>query len=170
VGRAAPIYFLPARVTSVSGATTLECIDGGVAVNDPVLVAYAEARQLQRTLSDAAAQAPILVVSVGTGILPAQAIPFDAVKEAGIISWLLHGLMEVILDGPNVAANQIAEVVLPEGSFYRFQAPLTGPGYAADPAMDDWSETNLEALKDAAQYLIHREQATLVEVVQRLIG
>jgi hypothetical protein len=48
--------------------------------------------------------------------------------------------MEVILDGPNVAANQIAEMVLPEGSFYRFQAPLTGLGYAADPATDDWSE------------------------------
>jgi uncharacterized protein len=58
VGRAAgtaPIYFPPAQVTSVNGTTTLECIDGGVAVNDPVLVAYAEARQLQRTLSGAAA-------------------------------------------------------------------------------------------------------------------
>jgi hypothetical protein len=40
-----------------------------------------------------------------------------------------------------------------------------GRGYAADPAMDDWSETNLEALEDMAQYLIHQEQVTLVEVV-----
>jgi hypothetical protein len=111
-----------------------------------------------------------LVVSVGTGAPPTQAIPFDAVHEAGIIGWLSHGLMEVILDGPNVAANQIAEVVLPEGSFYRFQAALTGPGYTADPAMDDWSETNLAALQAATQQLIQQEHATLVTVVQQLIG
>jgi hypothetical protein len=153
-------------VTSVNGASTLECIDGGVAVNDPVVVAYAEARQLQRTLSGAAVQAPILVVSVGTGTLPTQAIPFDAIKEPGIISWLLHGLMKVILDGPNVAANQIAEVMLPEGNFYHFQAPLTRPGYAADPARSDWSETNLEALKDTTQYLIHRSWSSCGSVLR----
>jgi predicted acylesterase/phospholipase RssA len=173
VGRAtsaAPTYFPPASITSIDGATTLHCIDGAVAVNDPVLVGYAEARHLQRTLAGSAAGAPILVVSVGTGQPPEQAIRYDKVKEAGILGWFMNGLMDVLIDGPNDAANSLAEVILPDGSFWRFQAPLSGPGFAADPAMDDCSADNLAALQKAAEYLIREREADLKAVIEKLKG
>ena len=37
------------------------------------------------------------MVSVDAETAPTQAIPFNTIKEAGIIAWLLHRLMEVIL-------------------------------------------------------------------------
>ena len=171
VGRAtsaAPTFFPPAALTSIDGATTLYCIDGAVAVNDPVLVGYAEACHLQRTLTGGAASAPILVVSVGTGAPPDQAIRYDKVKGAGILGWCVNGLMDVLIDGPNVAANRLAETILPEGSFHRFQAPLSGPGFAADPAMDDCSNDNLAALQEAARHLIREREAELKTVIEKL--
>lgn len=171
VGRAtsaAPTFFPPAALTSIDGETTLYCVDGAVAVNDPVLVGYAEARHLQRTLVGAADAAPVLVVSVGTGAPPDEAIRYDRVKDAGILGWFVNGLMDVLIDGPNVAANRLAETILPDGSFYRFQAPLSGPGFAADPAMDDCSKDNLAALQKAAEYLIRERAADLKAVIAKL--
>ncbi|HZD26643.1 MAG TPA: patatin-like phospholipase family protein [Alphaproteobacteria bacterium] len=171
VGRAtsaAPTFFPPAALTSIDGATTLHCIDGAVAVNDPVLVGYAEASHLQRALAGSAASAPILVVSVGTGAPPDEAIRYDKVKDAGILGWFINGLMDVLIDGPNVAANRLAETVLPDGSFYRFQAPLSGPGFAADSAMDDCSGDNLTALRKAAEYVIREREADLEAVIEKL--
>lgn len=173
VGRAtsaAPTFFPPAALTSLDGRTTLYCIDGAVAVNDPVLVGYAEARHLQRKLAGGAAPGPILVVSVGTGAPPDQAIRYDRIKDAGILGWFTNGLMDVLIDGPNVAANRLAETVLPDGSFYRFQAPLSGPGFAANPAMDDCTDDNLAALQKAAEYLIREREGDLKAVVEKLRG
>jgi predicted acylesterase/phospholipase RssA len=171
VGRAtsaAPTFFPPAAITSIDGKTTLSCIDGAVAVNDPVLVGYAEGRHLQRALAGSATSAPILVVSVGTGVPPDQAIRYDEVEDAGILGWFVNGLMDVLIDGPNAAANRLAETILPDGSFYRFQTPLSGPGFAADSAMDDCSEDNLAALQKAAEYLIRERQADLRQVIDKL--
>lgn len=169
VGRAtsaAPTFFPPAAVTSVDGTTTLHCVDGAVAVNDPVLVGYAEARHLQRTLGGDAA--PIVVVSVGTGAPPEEAIPYAKVKQTGVLGWLMAGLMDVLIDGPNAAANQLAETILPAGSFYRFQAPLSGPGFAASAAMDDCTPDNLAALRQAADFLVRERTADLEAVVRQL--
>jgi hypothetical protein len=107
-------------------------------------------------------------VSVGTGAPPDQAIRYDKVKDAGILDWFVNGLMDVLIDGPDVAANRLAEAILPDGSFYRFQAPLSGPGFAAAPAMDDCSEDNLAALLKAAEYLIREREADLKAVIEKL--
>ena len=161
-------YFPPAEITSLDGQTTLHCVDGGVTVNDPVLVGAAEARRLQRTLSGDRATAPLLVVSVGTGQAPDQSIPFADVKDAGVMAWLMAGIMEVLLEAPNVAANQIAETLLPEGSFTRFQAPLSGPGFAASAALDDWSPDNIVELQKAAADLVEQRKADFESLIGQL--
>jgi predicted acylesterase/phospholipase RssA len=173
VGRAtsaAPTYFPPAAITSIDGTSVMHCVDGGVAVNDPVLVSYAEARHLQSSLRGSAASAPILVVSVGTGAPSAQAIRYDKVEDAGVLGWFVNGLMDVLVDGPDVAANRLAETILPAGSFYRFQAALSGPGFTAATAMDDCSADNLAALQKAADYLIEERRADLEAVIGKLVG
>ena len=165
---AAPTYFPAAGITSRDGTTTFHGIDGGVAVDDPVLVGYTEGRRLQGRLSGEAGRSPILIVSIGTGAPPDQSIRYADVKDAGILGWFLHGLMDVLIEGANAAANQLAEQLLPAGSFYRFQAPLSGPGYDVGPGIDDWSAGNIEALQKAAAYLIDKETATLGTVIAKL--
>ncbi|MEM7223191.1 MAG: patatin-like phospholipase family protein [Pseudomonadota bacterium] len=171
VGRAtsaAPTYFPPAEITNLAGSQTLHLVDGGVTVNDPVLVGTAEARHLQRKLTGPAAKAPLLVVSVGTGQAADQSIPFNAVKEAGILAWFISGLMDVLLEAPNQAANQIAETLLPDSSFARLQAALSGPGFAASGAMDDWTPANIAELKKAAAYLVEQNAQTITALIERL--
>ena len=99
------------------------------------------------------------MVSVGTGQAPDQSIPYADVKDAGVMAWLMAGIMEVLLEAPNVAANQIAETLLPDGSFTRFQAPLSGPGFAASAALDDWSPSNIVELQKAAADLVEQTQS-----------
>ena len=168
---AAPTYFPPAQVTSLNGRTTLHCVDGGVAVNDPVLVGVAEARHiLARQSTVDAASTPVFAVSIGTGAKPSRSIPYEDVKDAGAIGWFEHGLMNVLLEGPNVATNRIADVLLPEGSFYRYQAPLSGPGFSVSDDMDDCSPKNIEAMEKASADFISREKASLMSVISKLKG
>lgn len=165
---AAPTFFPPAAVANVDGTHVLHGIDGAVAVNDPVLVGYAEARRLLEHRAVAAADAPVLVVSIGTGRHVGQSIAFDAVRDAGLLAWSLHGLFDLLMEGANVASNQIAERILPADSFHRLQAPLSGPGFHVTSSIDDWSEQNIANLRKAAAHYVAAQRATLDTVVAQL--
>ena len=80
----------------------------------------------------------------------------------------MNGLMDVLIEAPNQAANQIAETLLPDGGFYRFQADLSGPGFAASSAMDDWSPDNITQLQKAAAYHIEQNKAAFAEAIAQL--
>jgi predicted acylesterase/phospholipase RssA len=165
---AAPIYFPPAQVTSVNGATTAHCVDGGVCVNDPGVVGLSEAIQILRDGGEA--ERPVLLVSVGTGAPPAKAIPWEGVKEAGILGWFYYGLLDVIFDGVGYATSEEMARLVPPGFAYRFEPPLTGPGYSADPAFDDYSPKNMAQLEAAAQYFITQNSQALDAIITRLTG
>lgn len=153
---AAPTFFPPAEVRGVDPAIVLHGIDGGVAVNDPVLVGYVEGRRLLENRREGSA--PILVVSIGCGKPARQSIPYDKVKDAGLLAWSLNGLMDVLLEGANVAANEIAERLLSPETFHRLQAPLSGPGFRVSSAIDDWSADNIRNMQAAAQHFIEERK------------
>lgn len=161
---AAPVFFPPAVVTSVDGSATWHCVDGGVCVNDPAVLAVAEARRLM-----AADERTMLVVSVGTGAPPSSSLPFAAVQSAGLVEWVRHGLMDVIMGGGASAANFELGELLTDAKHYRLQASTSGPGYAADPAMDDVSAPNLAQLEAAARAFIAAQGALFDELARELV-
>jgi hypothetical protein len=153
-------------VTSLDGSTTLHCVDGGVCVNDPAVLAVAEARRLLRDLDQDGR--PLVVVSVGTGAPPPSSLPFVAVQNAGLLEWLKHGLMDVIMGSGAFAANFELGELLAVDQHFRLQPATSGPGYAADPAMDDVSAANMAQLVAAAQAFI-AAQGALFDQLARLL-
>ncbi|HET9315151.1 MAG TPA: patatin-like phospholipase family protein [Vicinamibacteria bacterium] len=163
---AAPVFFPPAVVTSLDGSTTLHCVDGGVCVNDPAVLAVAEARRLLRDLGQEGRA--LVVVSVGTGAPPSSSLPFAAVQNAGLLEWLKHGLMEVIMGSGAFASNFELGELLAVDDHFRLQPATSGPGYAADPAMDDVSAANMAQLVAAAQAFI-AAQGPLLDRLARML-
>jgi patatin-like phospholipase/acyl hydrolase len=148
---AAPVFFPPATVTCADGST-LHCVDGGVCVNDPAVLAIAEGRRLLRELEQADRE--LVVVSVGTGAPPPSTLPFALVQDAGLLDWVKHGLLDVIMGSGAFAANFELGELLGADQHFRLQPATSGPGYAADPAMDDVSAANLAQLVAAGQAFI----------------
>ena len=167
---AAPTFFPPAAVGNVDGTKVLHGIDGAVAVNDPVLVGYAEAQRLRAHRGVASDGAPVLIVSIGCGRQVGQSIPFDEVRDAGVVAWSLHGLFNLLMEGGNIASNQLAERILPPASFHRLQPPLSGPGFHVTASIDDWSEGNIANLRKAAEHYIAAHRATLDAIAAELAG
>jgi predicted acylesterase/phospholipase RssA len=165
---AAPTFFPPAAVQGLNPNVVLHGIDGAVAVNDPVLVGYVEARRLLEQRNEITA--PVLVVSIGCGKPARRSIPYDKVEDAGLLQWSLNGLMDVLMEGANVAANEIAERLLPRDSFHRLQAPLSGPDFHVTSAIDDWSEGNIRNMQAAARHFIEERSAELDAVISELTG
>ena len=163
---AAPVFFPPAVLTSLDGSTTLHCVDGGVCVNDPAVLAVAEARRLLREIGQG--ERSVLVVSVGTGAPPSSSLPFAAVQNAGLLEWARHGLLDVIMGSGAFAANFELGELLGDDQHFRLQPATSGPGYAADPAMDDVSASNVAQLEAAARAFI-AAQGPLFDQLARIL-
>lgn len=84
---AAPTYFEPHMMTSLSGNTEYCLIDGAMAANNPALCAYVEAR----TLFPHAVK--FLIISIGTGRVPQH---WDY-KKPGIGDFLTGYLPRTVL-------------------------------------------------------------------------
>jgi patatin-like phospholipase/acyl hydrolase len=86
---AVPIYFPPVKIG--------DCyyVDGGVAANNPIFVAYSEAKHMFPNT-------PLRILSIGTGIEPTNDCwKGDNVADWGPIQWVSHGLVELLLNSPN---------------------------------------------------------------------
>lgn len=124
---AAPAYFPSSHVNG------RWLVDGGVVVNNPTIVAYAEAKALWPGEE-------ILILSVGTGI---QIRKIDGPSSSGWggIQWLANGLLDVTMD-ESVVEYQ-ARLILGDG-YVRVNTQLN----VASDDMDDISSENLKALQD----------------------
>jgi patatin-like phospholipase/acyl hydrolase len=152
---AAPTYFEPLKLeTSDPLVDYYALIDGGVFANNPALCAYVEAKT---TFPDAT---DFLVVSLGTGEL-AQRLPYDEVKEWGIIQWA-QPMLNVTFDGVSDTVDYQLRELLPvaaDGSkrYYRLQTDKLERGNH----IDDASEKNIHSLKLLAQEIINNPNRDL---------
>lgn len=169
--RANPAYDLPARLAAraTSAAPTFfpplatrwagrdcEFVDGGVWANNPAAVAMAESIAL--TTERGLTGSSVLLVSLGTGVVPGGSI-LD-----GNGSWLgaakdLAGLATSVWAG-----DVLARRALGEARYRRFQ--VVDPGVAG--AMDDPSTARLAVLRAASESMIRRESAAIDVVVGEL--
>ena len=86
-------------------------VDGGFAANNPVLVAYTEAR---RAFGDSAS---IRMMALGSGQNTVDVWKADVVRGWGSIQWLMNGLVDLVLEAPNdIQLQQTMRLMELEGS------------------------------------------------------
>lgn len=144
---AAPTYFELANAKSFSGEY-YPLIDGGVFVNNPTLCAYAEARKLNFDPDKIKPTAKeMAILSIGTGNID-DPYSYDKAKDWGVVGWL-KPLIDIMMSGVSQTVdyqlNQIYDAVEKPDQYLRISPDL----YNAEASMDNASEENLKALKEA---------------------
>ncbi|HEX8517147.1 MAG TPA: patatin-like phospholipase family protein [Bacteroidia bacterium] len=165
---AAPTYFEPARATSLSGVS-YPLVDGGVFANNPALCAYAEARHqfCSEGGSKKVTADNMFMLSLGTGSVKKS---YDYDKAAG---WGKLGWIEPVLDIMMSGASDTIDFQLKQ----IFDAGDNGDNYIrinpemgeADTEMDNASEENLKALKEAGIATAEKYDDDLEKIAQFLV-
>ncbi|MEL7489750.1 MAG: patatin-like phospholipase family protein [Pseudomonadota bacterium] len=142
---AAPTFFPPHQITDNRTDETKTVIDGGVFLNDPALLALADAVMLWP-------DDDIYVVSVGTGRI-VDPYPFERARSWGFFEWLSPlgrfrtPLISAISDGQARAVNAQMKKLLAD-RYFRFDYDLER-GYGS-ANLDDASRRNIARLEDGA--------------------
>lgn len=164
---AAPTYFDPAVLPSLTAARDHALVDGGTFANNPTLCGYVDALRLRKEKSS------IVVVSIGTG-LPPQTVgsgpipiePADA-GDFGLVKWA-RPILEVVLDGvPKTVEYQmnVIQGAHPEPlAYHRLQSKLP----TASHSLDDASPENCAKLLADAQTLIDESSNELDAICRDL--
>jgi len=146
---AAPTYFEAARVRSRSGIP-YPLIDGGVFANNPTMCAYSECRSLNqgkkgRIHNPRAKQMAILSVGTGSRRTP---YAWKEAKDWGALGWI-KPVIDIMMAGSSDTVGfhlrQIYDAVSKPEQYLRIEPNLGD----ASPALDDASDENLRALRDA---------------------
>ena len=161
---AAPTYFPPARLIRADGQE-LVLIDGGVAANNPVSVAYYDfllrEEQEGRDLD-------VVVVSLGTGKAPEEEASYRQLWSRGWLS-LGMGMLNVVFDGTSDLQDEVVRKVVvkkePGSRYFRFQPVLEG----CSLELDDARPENVRALLDVAERCIEERRHDLEEVAELLV-
>jgi len=164
---AAPTYFEPAQITSITKKSSYKLIDGGIAVNNPTISAYVHAVKLFGQDND------FLIVSLGTGTSMAsdKIINMKNSKSSfysgGKLEWA-STIINTMMDGSNdVVDYQMQEIFSHKNSsnrYYRFQ-PLLKPEHMN---LDNTSESNIKDLEEYAEKLIDTYQKEISEIAEIL--
>jgi len=105
----APTFFPPYQLDNPSKPSGKETyIDGGIAVNNPALIALAHARfgleSSQTKFGRSLELDEISILSIGTG-RPANPLTYKEVKSWGLAQWAMH-LSDLFLPAPNDVTSQ----------------------------------------------------------------
>ena len=160
----APTFFPPHRVLNDRTGQTQTLIDGGVFLNDPSLLALAEAVMLYP-------DDDVHVISIGTGRI-IEPYPFRLAKGWGFFEWLSPigrfrtPLISIVADGQARAVNAQMKKLLGD-RYHRFDYDLAR-GYGS-ANLDDASPRNLTLLEEGAEKMAKEMQAQLEEVAALLM-
>ncbi len=162
---AAPTYFEPAGVTSLSGIT-YPVVDGGVFASNPALCAYAEARE-KFIPSKHRGQMNLLMLSIGTGSKK-ESYSYDKAKGWGKMGWV-KPVLDIMLSGASETVDfqmkHIFDAIGCSDNYFRINPDIG----EASIEMDDASEKNLQALKDAGTTAAKKYDKELERVAKFLV-
>lgn len=166
---AAPTYFEPARVHSLS-QVSYPLVDGGVFANNPALCAYAEARQKfsRNDKSKNVTAADMYMVSIGTGSTK-RSYDYDRAKGWGALGWI-QPILDIMMSGASDTVDfqlqQIFDATDNAQNYIRIN-PEIGE---AEPEMDDASVRNLQALKEAGIAAAEKQNDKLEMIANYLVN
>lgn len=161
---AAPTFFPPHQVPDARSNIKQSVIDGGVFINDPALLALADAVMLWP-------DDDIHIVSIGTGRV-IDAYPFEQARNWGFFEWLSPvgrfrtPLISAISDGQARAVNAQLKKLLGD-RYHRFDYDLAR-GYGT-PNLDDASAGNIRALEDGALKMVD-EMRPQLRALAKILG
>ena len=172
---AAPTYFEPAKINSLSGQC-FHLIDGGVFANNPSLCAYAEARKLKFSellgrddKPDQPSAKNMLIVSIGTGTVK-KPYRFTDLKDVGQLGWI-QPVIDILMTGNSETVDyQLGQMYKTlsgpnKNNYYRLEPPLR----EALTEMDIASSINLENLRQAGLWFINKNKETLDEIAEKIL-
>jgi patatin-like phospholipase/acyl hydrolase len=156
---AAPTYFEPEELKSTTPHGGL--IDGGVFANNPAMCAWVEAKKLHPGPEE------VLVVSLGTGE-HTRPIAYKEAKDWGLAHWA-KPILDVVFDGVSDTIDHQMTILCRESDngdprYYRFQTELD----IGSDDMDNVTKTNLAALEQKAQQLIHEKTDSIDRLCREL--
>ena len=138
---AAPTYFEPARIKSLS-KVPYPLIDGGVFANNPCLCAYAEVRS---KFNGHPWAKDMVILSLGTGYVRKQ-YNYKNAKDWGAAGWI-RPLIDIMMSGVSETVDyqlrQIFDTVANPKQYLRVNAELVD----AELDLDDASNENIVALQ-----------------------
>lgn len=154
---AAPTYFEPAGVRSLSGVV-YPVVDGGVFASNPALCAFAEARQKFNPLNDAE-RMDMFMLSIGTGSKK-ESYSYDKTKGWGKMGWV-KPVLDIMLSGASETVDfqmkHIFDAIGCGDNYFRINPDIG----KASIEMDDASQQNLKALKAAGMVAAKKYNADL---------
>jgi hypothetical protein len=157
---AAPTYFPPATIVNKAGQS-FTMIDGGVFANNPTMCAIVEAYRLYHSTK-------FMIVSIGTGSEPIR-IDASAAAKWGDVFWAMP-MISIFMAGSSQTVSVETDELL--GNYHwRLDISLTTQtpeGETVNPAMDDASSANVQALVDKADQLIHTERDRIESLAKEL--
>ncbi len=160
---AAPTYFECAQVFS-QVQEPYALIDGGVFVNNPGLVAYAEGRQIfERDNGEKATAKDMKILSIGTGYTR-NPYPYEKAKKFGMAQWVQPVIDVMMSAGAEVADFQLEKIygtILNPKQYLRIDSDLKGT--KVDPEMDNTTPKNMKALKAQGKQLFEENKDAVAE-------
>jgi patatin-like phospholipase/acyl hydrolase len=172
---AAPTYFEPAHITSLSGQIW-SLIDGGVFANNPTLCAFAEARKTPFSTvlhnaekPDSPSAKQMLIVTIGTGSVK-KPYHYEHMRHAGEIGWL-EPVIDILMSGNSETVDyQLRQMFLSldpadQGDYYRLEPGLK----EACSEMDVATPENIANLYQAGLTYITDHADVLNEIARKII-
>lgn len=157
---AAPTYFECEQVTSEAG-DTFSLIDGGVFVNNPVLVSYAEGRNIFKMAGKDAKAKDMKILSIGTGYTR-KPYPFKKAKNYGMAEWV-KPVIDIMMSGSAEVADyqlrKIYDTTRDTTQYLRIDGDLHETDI--DPAMDCATQENMEKLKEYGKLLFEKNKGKI---------
>jgi patatin-like phospholipase/acyl hydrolase len=156
---AAPSYFKPHKLHDIYD-NELCLTDGGMAINNPSISAYIEARKLYP-------DAIINVLSLGTG-KDEESYKYEKVKKWGKLSWLMP-LIDVILGSTSEAVEYQSELLYQtdiEGTYLRINPDIK----YADSTLDNASDENLQNLRKDGESIAEEMSKEIEEFLKASLG
>lgn len=170
---AAPTYFEPARIMSLTGVP-YPLIDGGVFANNPSLCAYAEVRSKFEKLpgTDERPRAKdMAILSLGTGYTEKKKLKYESAKKWGAAGWI-RPLIDIMMSGVSETVDyQLRQIFDTLGEekrkqYLRVNGKLVGANYD----LDDAGRKNLKKLKQDGTRIAEKFNDELDSFIKLLVA
>ncbi|MEP1035633.1 CBASS cGAMP-activated phospholipase [Ekhidna sp.] len=159
---AAPTYFECEQIMSEKGSA-FTLIDGGVFVNNPALVAYAEGRNIFEVNGDEATAKDMKILSIGTGYTR-KSYPYKKAKKWGMAEWV-QPVIDIMMSGASEVThyqlNKIYGTIDNPDQYLRIDGDLKETNI--DPDMDCATPENMANLKSFGQQLFEMNKGKIEE-------
>ena len=161
---AAPTYFECERVTSEAG-NSYGLIDGGVFVNNPSLVAYAEGRSVFDADGQQVTAKDMKILSIGTGH-NRKPYPYTKGRKWGMAEWV-QPVIDIMMSGSADVAHyqldKIYETIENPKQYLRIDKDLDPDTTGIDSDMDCATEENMIKLKEFGQQIFEENKEKIEE-------